>query len=108
MRRLPSMRALHWSVAKAPARGLLRQMSIEARRMGCNKSRRPVRVMEVSPRDGLQNESEILPTELKVELIQKLIDLNLKHVEVGSFVSPKWVRYLCFTRSGSWGIDTFQ
>jgi len=97
MRRLPSMRTLHWSVAKAPKLGLLRQMSIEARRMGRSESRRPVRVMEVSPRDGLQNESEILPTELKVELIQKLIDVNLKHVEVGSFVSPKWVPQMAST-----------
>jgi hydroxymethylglutaryl-CoA lyase len=50
--------------------------------------------MEVSPRDGLQNESEILPTELKVKLIEELVDLNLKSIEVGSFVSPKWVRHL--------------
>lgn len=57
-----------------------------------SKNSKPIRVMEVSPRDGLQNESKILPLELKLDLIQSLLAIKLTSIEVGSFVSPKWVR----------------
>lgn len=50
-----------------------------------------VKVVEVGPRDGLQNEKNIVPTEIKVEFINKLSDSGLKNIEVTSFVSPKWV-----------------
>jgi len=50
-----------------------------------------VKIVEVGPRDGLQNEKEIVPTEAKVELINRLTDAGLPVVESGSFVSPKWV-----------------
>lgn len=50
-----------------------------------------VRVVEVGPRDGLQNEKQILETRLKVDLVHKLVNSGLKTVEVTSFVSPKWV-----------------
>ncbi|KAF3422604.1 hypothetical protein E2986_04225 [Frieseomelitta varia] len=50
-----------------------------------------VKVVEVGPRDGLQNERNIVPTEVKVEFINKLSDSGLKNIEVTSFVSPKWV-----------------
>jgi len=50
-----------------------------------------VRVVEVGPRDGLQNEKSHVPTETKVAMIHKLIDSGIKHIEVTSFVSPKWV-----------------
>ncbi|EGF98936.1 uncharacterized protein MELLADRAFT_54090 [Melampsora larici-populina 98AG31] len=53
--------------------------------------------MEVSPRDGLQNEPNILPIPVKAELIRKLVDLGLRHIEVGSFVSPKWVPQMAST-----------
>ena len=53
----------------------------------------PVRIVEVGPRDGLQNEKKVLPTEMKVELIRRLVVVGgLRDVESGSFVSPKWVR----------------
>ncbi|XP_069678533.1 hydroxymethylglutaryl-CoA lyase, mitochondrial isoform X2 [Periplaneta americana] len=52
---------------------------------------RKVRIVEVGPRDGLQNEPVIVPTEVKVELINKLSKSGLKSIEVTSFVSPKWV-----------------
>ncbi|XP_075212624.1 hydroxymethylglutaryl-CoA lyase isoform X2 [Lycorma delicatula] len=48
-----------------------------------------VRVVEVSPRDGLQNEKEWIPTEIKVELINRLSKTGLKCIEATSFVSPK-------------------
>jgi hydroxymethylglutaryl-CoA lyase len=50
-----------------------------------------VKIVEVGPRDGLQNESAILPTMAKVELIQSLVKTGLKVVEATAFVSPKWV-----------------
>jgi isopropylmalate/homocitrate/citramalate synthase len=50
-----------------------------------------VKLVEVGPRDGLQNEHEILPTQVKVKLINGLADAGFKSVEATSFVSPKWV-----------------
>ncbi|MCS5707619.1 hydroxymethylglutaryl-CoA lyase [Candidatus Berkiella cookevillensis] len=52
---------------------------------------RMIKIVEVGPRDGLQNEKSILSTELKLNLIHKLMDAGLKTIEVTSFVSPKWV-----------------
>ena len=48
-------------------------------------------MVEVGPRDGLQNESAIVPTEVKVGLIDRLTDAGLPAIEATSFVSPKWV-----------------
>lgn len=51
-----------------------------------------VRIVEVGPRDGLQNEpGPIIPTEIKVELINRLAAAGIRHIEAASFVSPKWV-----------------
>ncbi len=50
-----------------------------------------VRLVEVGPRDGLQNEPQPVPTAIKVALIEKLQAAGLKHIETTSFVSPKWV-----------------
>ncbi|MBR9883466.1 MAG: hydroxymethylglutaryl-CoA lyase [Oceanospirillales bacterium] len=51
-----------------------------------------VRLVEVGPRDGLQNESgPVIATAIKVELIERLADAGLCHIESASFVSPKWV-----------------
>ena len=50
-----------------------------------------VRLVEVGPRDGLQNEKAEVPTALKVELIERLADAGLPAVEATAFVSPKWV-----------------
>ena len=50
-----------------------------------------VRIVEVGPRDGLQNEKQQLSAEVKKELVERLVDAGIKHVEAGSFVSPKWV-----------------
>ncbi|KAK9842458.1 hypothetical protein WJX81_001073 [Elliptochloris bilobata] len=53
-----------------------------------------VRIVEVGPRDGLQNEKEQVPTEVKVSLIDRLSAAGLSSVEATSFVSPKWVPQL--------------
>ncbi len=50
-----------------------------------------VRIVEVGPRDGLQNEATPLTVEQKVELIDRLSECGLSVIEAGSFVSPKWV-----------------
>lgn len=50
-----------------------------------------VRIYEVGPRDGLQNEPEIIPTSIKVDLIERLACAGLTRIEATSFVSPEWV-----------------
>jgi hydroxymethylglutaryl-CoA lyase len=50
-----------------------------------------VRIVEVGPRDGLQNESQTIPTETKIEFIRRLAASGLKTIEATAFVSPKWV-----------------
>src|SRR5947208_6080450 len=50
-----------------------------------------VKIVEVGPRDGLQNEKVTIPTEAKVEYITTLADAGLRVIEAGAFVSPKWV-----------------
>ena len=50
-----------------------------------------VKIVDVGPRDGLQNEKQPVPTDVKLGLIQRLQDAGLKEIEVTSFVSPKWV-----------------
>ena len=53
-----------------------------------------IQIVEVGPRDGLQNEKVWVPTETKISLIEKLADAGLTKIEVTSFVSPKWVPQL--------------
>lgn len=53
-----------------------------------------VSVYEVGPRDGLQNESTYIPTQDKIALVDQLSDAGVVHIEVSSFVSPKWVPQL--------------
>ncbi|OZI28052.1 hydroxymethylglutaryl-CoA lyase [Bordetella genomosp. 1] len=50
-----------------------------------------VKIVEVSPRDGLQNEKEFVATDIKVELVDRLSAAGFPNVEAASFVSPKWV-----------------
>ncbi|PWR19771.1 hydroxymethylglutaryl-CoA lyase [Zavarzinia compransoris] len=50
-----------------------------------------VRIVDVGPRDGLQNEAMALPAAVKIELIARLAAAGLKTIEAGSFVSPRWV-----------------
>lgn len=50
-----------------------------------------VTLVDVGPRDGLQNEAQPVPAATKIELVHRLQAAGLKHIEVTSFVSPKWV-----------------
>ncbi|HUJ98455.1 MAG TPA: hydroxymethylglutaryl-CoA lyase [Stellaceae bacterium] len=56
-----------------------------------------VRMVEVGPRDGLQNEAQIVPMATKVALIERLAEAGLAVVEAGSFVSPKWIPQMADT-----------
>jgi hydroxymethylglutaryl-CoA lyase len=53
-----------------------------------------VRIVEVGARDGLQNEKTIIPTAVKIELIDRLSATGLRTIEATSFVSPKWIPQL--------------
>jgi hydroxymethylglutaryl-CoA lyase len=50
-----------------------------------------VRIVEMGPRDGLQNEKSIVPLATKLALIERLADAGLREIEATSFVSPKWI-----------------
>lgn len=50
-----------------------------------------VRIVEVGPRDGLQNEKKSIPLETKLKLIEKLAKTGVTTIEAGSFVPAKWV-----------------
>ena len=50
-----------------------------------------VKLVDVGPRDGLQNEKQPVPAAVKIELVHRLQEAGLKEIEVTSYVSPKWV-----------------
>ena len=50
-----------------------------------------VHLIDVGPRDGLQNEKQLVSTDTKLELVRRLERAGLKAIETTSFVSPKWV-----------------
>jgi hydroxymethylglutaryl-CoA lyase len=50
-----------------------------------------VQIYEVGPRDGLQNEKTVLPTERKIEMIERLVDAGIRRIEMTSFVNPRWI-----------------
>lgn len=63
-----------------------------------------VRVVEVGPRDGLQNETQLISTEIKLGLIERLADAGIAMIEATSFVSPKWVPQLADAEAVMWGL----
>ncbi|XP_022153949.1 hydroxymethylglutaryl-CoA lyase, mitochondrial-like [Momordica charantia] len=67
-----------------------------------------VKIVEVGPRDGLQNEKHIIPTSVKVELIKMLVSSGLPIVEATSFVSPKWVPQLADAKDVMGGIKNVE
>lgn len=56
-----------------------------------------VRIVEVGPRDGLQNEKSMVSAATKLALIDKLYKAGLRSIEAGAFVSPKWVPQMADT-----------
>ncbi|KAK2981088.1 hypothetical protein RJ640_012043 [Escallonia rubra] len=67
-----------------------------------------VKIVEVGPRDGLQNEKYIVPTAVKIELIKMLVSSGLPVVEATSFVSPKWVPQLADAKDVIQAIQSFE
>jgi hydroxymethylglutaryl-CoA lyase len=62
-----------------------------ARHFSSHNLPKTARIVEVGPRDGLQNEKTIIPLDVKLELIRRLSHTGLTNIEAGAFVSPKWV-----------------
>lgn len=81
----------------------LRSRAVLVSRRRATTSARPgtdkVRLIEVGPRDGLQNEKTSIPVDTKIELVRRLATTGLQTIEAGSFVSPKWVPQVRITRS---------
>jgi hydroxymethylglutaryl-CoA lyase len=67
-----------------------------------------VKIVEVGPRDGLQNEKEFVATEVKIELVNRLANAGLQNVESASFVSPKWVPQMADGAAVMAGIERRQ
>lgn len=63
------------------------------------------RIVEVGPRDGLQNEKGVVPATVKIDLINRLAATGLTYIESGAFVSPKWVPQMADTPEVLAGID---
>lgn len=64
-----------------------------------------VKIVEVGPRDGLQNEKDFVPTETKIELVNRLARAGIVNVEATSFVSPKWVPQMADANAVMSGIE---
>jgi hydroxymethylglutaryl-CoA lyase len=64
-----------------------------------------VRLVEVGPRDGLQNEASQISTAVKIELVARLGAAGIRHIEAASFVSPKWVPQMGDAREVMAGIE---
>jgi hydroxymethylglutaryl-CoA lyase len=64
-----------------------------------------VKIVEVGPRDGLQNEKSVVPTAVKIEFINLLSQSGLQTIEATSFVSPKWIPQLADAEEVFKGID---
>ena len=63
--------------------------------LASNSTKNVVKIVEVGPRDGLQNEKEIIPVRVKVELINRLMRAGLMTIEAGSFVRPDMIPQVC-------------
>lgn len=79
------------SLACSSTRRAFRQLSRRTFSTTSRVAADHVRIIEVGPRDGLQNEKTSIPAETKIELVHRLAKTGLKTIEAGSFVAPKWV-----------------
>ncbi len=66
---------------------------------------RRVKIVDVGPRDGLQNEKAPVPAEVKIGLVHRLQDAGLREIEVTSYVSPKWVPQMADNHAVMAGIE---
>ena len=88
MNRLPLNRI---SSAAAPVAATTRRQLCRGFATTTNLNADFVRIVEVGPRDGLQNEKGTIPLSTKLELIRRLAQTGVTHLEAGSFVPAKWV-----------------
>ncbi|KAI0800084.1 aldolase [Fomes fomentarius] len=86
-------------IARRCARTFIQNRPVTALRSRAyvTEARERVRIVEVGPRDGLQNEAAVIPPELKAELVNRLTEAGMEIIEAGSFVSPKWVPQMAGT-----------
>ena len=83
---MPALKGLLRSPLSHLNYGCFRNLSCSTRHLA-----QEIRVVEVSPRDGLQNEKHAVSLNTKLELIKRLAKTGVKDIEAGSFVAPKWV-----------------
>lgn len=67
-------------------------------------NKKMIKIVEVSPRDGLQNIKNFIPTNIKINFIKKLSQVGFSSIEVASFVSPKWIPQMADNREVLYGI----
>lgn len=72
------------------------------------RSAEHVRIVEVGPRDGLQNEKSTISLDTKIELVERLAKTGLQTIEAGSFVHPKWVPQVCLAQAGMRGSEALS
>nr|KMM70683.1 hydroxymethylglutaryl-CoA lyase [Coccidioides posadasii RMSCC 3488] len=82
---------------RLPRRGLRTKQAVRCLATESRLSPDFVRIVEVGPRDGLQNEKKAIPVETKIELIERLAKTGVKTLEAGSFVPAKWVPQMAST-----------
>jgi hypothetical protein len=87
----PILRRGHRSLRIRHLRGLATAAAEPASNHQHHATTNFVKIVEVGPRDGLQNEKKVIPLTTKIELIEKLSKTGLTDIEAGSFVAPKWV-----------------
>ena len=72
--------------------------------MNQTMNKKMIKIVEVSPRDGLQNIKNFIPTNIKINFIKKLSQVGFSSIEVASFVSPKWIPQMADNREVLYGI----
>jgi hydroxymethylglutaryl-CoA lyase len=88
-----------------PQKQSIRWIALETQNQPINAYPPEVRIVEVGPRDGLQNEPKLLPAKVKIDLINRLSRTGLKSIEATSFVSAKWVPQMGDNTEVFQGID---
>lgn len=89
----PSVTSSCTRILRSTIKTSLKSFSTSQPTLSTTSSTNPnfVKIVEVGPRDGLQNEPKPIPPPIKAELINRLAISGMRNIEAGSFVSPKWV-----------------
>ncbi|KAE8617009.1 hypothetical protein XENTR_v10008953 [Xenopus tropicalis] len=95
--------SLHFSLQSVA----LNPLSLKLSSLPIQSFPKEVKVVEVGPRDGLQNEKTVVPSEVKIHLINLLSEAGLQAIEATSFVSPKWVPQMADHKNVIQGIKKY-